>query len=239
VRTEQASPGDNDWLAAQLACLLRGDRLVLVTGAPGVMTADPRTTDDARLITSIASVEDFLDSETGRRVSDRAGALGRGGMRSKLAAAALAVRAGVPVTLGSTEGGSLRAHVTETSRATVLRPTSTAWVAGTGFRFWLQHAAGTCSGSLVVDDGAAMALQSGASLLSVGVTEVSGEFRAGDVIDVYGPRRRLLARGVSRIGARDLEGVRRSPAHERRARRSGRTVIHRDSLVMQDAAPAA
>jgi hypothetical protein len=51
--------------------------------------------------------------------------------------------------------------------------------------------------------------------------------------------RRLLARGVSRIGARDLAAVRRSPAHERRARRSGRTVIHRDSLVMQDAARAA
>ena len=48
--TDEISFGDNDFLAAQVAILIAAERLVLLTDAEGLFTADPRTHPDARLV---------------------------------------------------------------------------------------------------------------------------------------------------------------------------------------------
>src|SRR6516165_170079 len=61
--TDEISFGDNDFLAAQVAILLAADRLVLLTDAEGLFTADPRVDPGARLVSEVTSFEE-LDSLT-------------------------------------------------------------------------------------------------------------------------------------------------------------------------------
>src|ERR1700754_1460619 len=48
--TDEISFGDNDFLAAQVAILIGADQLLLLTDADGVFTADPRTNEEAQLV---------------------------------------------------------------------------------------------------------------------------------------------------------------------------------------------
>src|SRR6201997_4919204 len=102
--TDEISFGNNDFLAAQVAILLGAERLVMLTDADGVFTADPRTSPGAELISAVAEFGD-LD---GLDIGHATGPLGSGGMRSKVVAAEMATAAGIPTVIGSgLEAGTL------------------------------------------------------------------------------------------------------------------------------------
>lgn len=94
--TVEISFGDNDVLAAQVAVLLEATKLVLLTSVDGVLDGD-------------TVVENGAHAH--RASIGPASPLGRGGMRSKIAAAELASHAGVdtviasPRSLGTVLGG--------------------------------------------------------------------------------------------------------------------------------------
>ena len=74
--------GDNDRLAALVAHLLAADLLVLLTDAPGLLTADPRLDSSASLIEEIVEVDHSLESlagGTGSRAGERRDGLEAGG----------------------------------------------------------------------------------------------------------------------------------------------------------------
>src|SRR5204862_6489395 len=75
--------GANDRLAALVAHLVAADLLVLLTDAPGLLTADPRLGTEASLIEEIVEVDQQIERMAGGAGSPR----GSGGMASKLAAA--------------------------------------------------------------------------------------------------------------------------------------------------------
>jgi glutamate 5-kinase len=96
-------------------------------------------------------------------------------------------------------------------------------------------------GIVIVDQGAARALRDGAaSLLPVGVTEVKGEFDAGDAVEILersqsdGERPRSIAKGICSYSAAELrqvlglnsEGVRGILPH------AAEEAVHRDYLVL-------
>ena len=95
--TEISSIGDNDTLAAIVACCARADLLVLLSDIDGLYTANPRTHPDARLIPLVEDVTpDIL------RLSDGAGsALGTGGMATKLRAAQMVTADGVEMVIAN------------------------------------------------------------------------------------------------------------------------------------------
>ena len=94
---EIRSIGDNDTLAAIVACCARADLLVLLSDIDGLYTANPRTHPDARLIPLVEDVTpDIL------RLSDGAGsALGTGGMATKLRAAQMVTADGVEMVIAN------------------------------------------------------------------------------------------------------------------------------------------
>src|SRR4051794_13864026 len=57
--TDEISFGNNDFLAAQVAILLGADRLLLLTDAEGVFTADPRSDSGAELIAQVDAFEEL------------------------------------------------------------------------------------------------------------------------------------------------------------------------------------
>ena len=88
--TDEIAFGDNDALAAHVAILVRARLLVLLTEVDGVYTRAPGAP-DAEPVREGSAV-------TGAAFGD-ASALGRGGMRSKVAAARMASEAGIPTVI--------------------------------------------------------------------------------------------------------------------------------------------
>lgn len=89
VVTDEIKFGDNDTLAALVANLVEADLLVILTDQQGLFTADPRSNPDATLIHEGQA----LDPKFAAMAGD-GGALGRGGMITKVRAAKLAARSG-------------------------------------------------------------------------------------------------------------------------------------------------
>jgi glutamate 5-kinase len=90
IATEEIRFGDNDTLAAMTANLVEADVLVILTDQDGLFEADPRQNPAAQLITASAANNTELDAMAG----ESKGALGRGGMATKLLAARRAARSG-------------------------------------------------------------------------------------------------------------------------------------------------
>ena len=94
---EISSIGDNDTLAAIVACCARADLLVLLSDIDGLYTANPRTHPDAQLIPLVENVTEDIMS-----LSDGAGsALGTGGMATKLRAARMVTADGVEMVIAN------------------------------------------------------------------------------------------------------------------------------------------
>ena len=97
VVTDEIRFGDNDTLGALVANLVEADSLVILTDQDGMFDKDPRHNPDARLVPEAHAADPSLDVMVG----GAAGALGRGGMLTKLRAARLAARSGAStVTVG-------------------------------------------------------------------------------------------------------------------------------------------
>ena len=90
VVTDEIRFGDNDTLGALVTNLIDADGLLILTDQLGLFDADPRGNPDARLIEERPAADPALDVMAG----GSAGALGRGGMQTKLRAARLAARSG-------------------------------------------------------------------------------------------------------------------------------------------------
>jgi glutamate 5-kinase len=226
VADDEIRFGDNDRLAALVAHLLGAELLVLLTDAPGLLTADPRTGAEASLIEEIVEVDHEIEVLAGGAGSAR----GSGGMASKLAAAKIAAWSGVRAVIAdAARPGVLAAAAAGTAGVgTVVLPRSSRLAAR---KLWIAFAVGS-SGTIVVDEGARRALRArGVSLLPAGVVGVEGSFEPDDAVEVAGPDGEVFAKGLTRHGAgrlKELAGRRTSGlpadvAHE---------VIHCDDLVL-------
>lgn len=92
VATDEIKFGDNDQLSALIAKMMRAERLVLLTDVDGLYDSDPKKNKSARLISHKSSINKTDLSTVARNAS---GALGTGGMYSKLLAARNAARSGI------------------------------------------------------------------------------------------------------------------------------------------------
>jgi glutamate 5-kinase len=228
--TDEISFGDNDFLAAQVAILLGCDRLVLLTDTDGLYSADPSRDPDAELI---ADVRDFEQLET-LQIGFSASPLGSGGMRSKVVAAEMATAAGIPATIarGTDSTAVARALAGETV-GTRFHPQQGKV---SSFKLWLKYAKPT-HGSLTVDEGAERALRErGTSLLPVGIVGVSGDFNAGDAVEVcpVDGGGRPIGKGIVNYSAAELKKIKgmKSEAVREAMPRAAEEAVHRDYFVL-------
>ncbi|MDF0532327.1 glutamate 5-kinase [Tsukamurella sp. 8F] len=219
VASNEIRFGDNDRLAALVAHLTGADALILLSDVDGLYDGDPRRS-GASLISAVDGPED-LDGV----VAGSGGALGTGGMASKLSAARLAADAGVPVLL--TAAAMAERALGDARVGTVFRPRAARLSAR---RFWVRHAADV-HGDLTLDDGAVAAVvDRRGSLLPAGITKAQGDFHGGDVVNLRDARGAVRARGVvaydfGEIGGMLGQGTFDLPVDMRRP------IVHADDLV--------
>jgi glutamate 5-kinase len=226
IADDEVRFGDNDRLAALVAHLVGAGLLVLLTDAPGLLTADPRLDSNASLIDEILEVDHALEAVAGRSGNRR----GSGGMASKLAAAKIAAWSGVRAVIAAADRpGVLQDAVDGVAGVgTIIRPRDRRLAAR---KLWIAFAVGA-SGTIVVDDGARSALvHRPTSLLPAGVVAVEGSFDADDAVEIAGLDGRVFAKGLVRHPAarikewagRHTSALPAEVAHE---------VVHRDDLVV-------
>lgn len=225
VATDEIRFGDNDRLAALVSHLVRADAMVLLTDVDALYDGPP-SRPGARRISEVRGPADL----EGVDVSVRGSAVGTGGMVTKLASVRIATGSGVPVVLTS---------AAQAAQALAGEPVGT-WFAATGRRrstrmLWLEHAANT-QGRLVLDDGAVRAVvERRTSLLPAGITHVTGDFEAGDPVELVSTEGQVVARGLVAFGAAELPDLLGRSTHELRERLGAgydREVVHRDDIVL-------
>jgi glutamate 5-kinase len=199
VATEEIRFGDNDTLAALVANLVEAELLVILTDQKGLFNKDPRLHAEAVLVSEGNAGDPALEQMAGG-----AGTLGRGGMRTKVLAAAKAARAGASTIIvsGREEDVLLRIFAGE-SLGTYLMPAQGRLVAR---KQWLGHL--PVRGRLTLDAGAVKVLrEAGRSLLPVGVTGVEGSFERGEMVACLSPEGQEVARGLVNYGAEETARI--------------------------------
>ncbi|MDX1732925.1 MAG: glutamate 5-kinase, partial [Halioglobus sp.] len=200
VVTEEIRFGDNDTLAALVANLIDADALVLLTDQEGLFTADPRQHPEAELVEQCDVHDPSLEGMAGA-----GGALGRGGMVTKVRAARLAARSGTETVIASGRAKSVLQRVAQgASVGTWLR---TGQQPQNARKQWLASMV-QIAGSVELDEGAVRVLrESGRSLLPVGVRSVSGQFLRGDMVSCRDPDGREVARGLVNYSAEETRRI--------------------------------
>ena len=206
--------GDNDKLSALVASLLPADLLVILTTVDGVIEnfgkANPKT------ISQIDRIDSTLEGIAGGTHSVTA----VGGMASKIQAAKIAVRSGIPLVIASGRKKQMLARVLAGEEEGTLFVPQPARLKGR--KRWIaffHHP----KGSLFVDAGAKEALrQNGKSLLPPGIDRCEGEFGPGDVVRVCDLDGMEFARGIAEFHSAEIKG--------RQLKRV--EVVHRDNLVV-------
>ncbi|MBU6409540.1 MAG: glutamate 5-kinase [Verrucomicrobia bacterium] len=205
--------GDNDRLSALVASLLPADLLVILTTVDGLLDnfgkANPKT---IPLVEKISAVEKMARGTSSQ--------LAVGGMRSKIEAAKIVVRSGIPLVVASGKKKDVLAKILAGQREGTLFVPQPAKLQGR--KRWIaffHHP----RGALFVDDGARRALrEAGRSLLPPGVAQCHGDFNPGDVVRICDLNGTEFARGIAKFGGDEI-----------RAKKLARTeVVHRDDLVI-------
>jgi glutamate 5-kinase len=206
--------GDNDKLSALVASLLPADLLIILTTVDGVIEnfgkANPRT------IPTIESIDAQIESLAGG--TDSATAVG--GMASKVEAAKIVVRSGIPLVIASGRKKQALARVVAgEAEGTLFVPQPAKLQGRKRWIAFFHHP----KGALFVDDGARKALrENGKSLLPPGVARCEGEFEAGEVVRICDLNGTEFARGIAEFNSGEIT-----------ARQLKRVeVVHRDNLVI-------
>ncbi len=222
VVVDELKLGDNDRLAAIVSHLVGAGMLVILTDTQGLYSDDPRLADDAELLTAVRHTDSVLD-DLWRR--SRAGALGSGGVATKVAAARMAAWSGIPTVIAdaSSDDGAMRA-VRGEEVGTWVEPHESRLTAR---KLWIAFGLPS-EGMLRVDDGAARALiDGGRSLLAVGIADVEGDFAAGAAVEIQSSDGRLIGKGLVGMDAAELSNMRGRHSSE-----AGGAAVHRDDLVV-------
>ncbi len=229
VKVDEIKLGDNDNLSAMIALLMDSDFLINLTDIDGLYTKDPRTYADAELISHV----DTFNKEIENFASHIPGALGTGGMLSKIRAARKVTAAGVPMIIAKGDKPDIllklfagEAHGTYFVPKEKKMASRKCWIAYT-----LKP-----KGSIRVDDGATRALtRNGKSLLPSGIVDVQGEFGVGAAVDIIGQDQEPLGIGLVNYSAtetRAIQGLHSGQIEATLGSKPYDEVIHRDNLVI-------
>ncbi len=195
--TRGAAFSDNDRLAALVMSGLDADALVLLTNVDGLLRSGADDGDACGVIP-------FVEEITPRLVALGAGpsAGGRGGMRTKLDAATIAMKCGGTAVIAN---GSVPDAIDRIFAGGGIGTTFLPMKRMRGKRRWIAFAAGV-RGRVVVDDGAQRAITQGkASLLLSGILRVENHFASMDVVSIVDAEGREFARGIANCASEDAE----------------------------------
>jgi glutamate 5-kinase len=229
VSVEEIQFGDNDNLAAKITLLMDADILINLTDIEGLFDKDPRIHQDAALIPLVTTIT----KNTEQYASEIAGALGTGGMMSKIRAARKVNSAGVPMVIAKGDTPDILVKIfSDNARGTFFMPRKEKL---TSRKCWIAFSLKPY-GTITIDNGAAEAiLKNGKSLLPSGIIAVEADFNIGAPVEFKNRKNETLGIGLANYSATDIRKIMGLKSNQIRTvlgHKSYDEVIHRDNLVI-------
>ncbi len=228
VAVDEIRFGDNDTLAALVATMVRADLMVVLSDIEGLYDADPRIAEDATLLEQVDEVTEEMISAAGGAGS----AAGSGGMATKIEAARVLRKAGIPMVL--CEGHKPCVVLSAAEGQDVGTFFSASGASRGALKSWIALGR-KAAGRITIDDGAKTAIiERKTSLLPAGVAAVDGEFAAGDAVVLVDATGMVVARGLADLSSADIGRVKRMKSAEIASafpHLAGKVVVHRDRMA--------
>lgn len=227
VATDEIRFGDNDTLGAMVANIIDADTLVILTDQAAMYEEDPRKNPDAKKIESMAAGSEELESMAGD-----SGALGRGGMITKVKAAELAARSGTDtIIVGGRIENVLERLAEGEALGTLLYADKEPLEAR---KLWL---AGLSSkGAITLDEGAVNAVKKGGvSVLPVGVKVINDAFNKGDMVLCVDEVGKAIAKGLIDYSCEDTDKIKGAASKDIESLlgyKGPDELIHCDNLIL-------
>jgi glutamate 5-kinase len=224
IATEEIKFGDNDTLSAQVASLVGANQLIFLSDIEGFYSEDKTL---IRRIASLAEIKEyrkFIYSKQNEKTA--------GGMKAKLDAAQISMKAGIPIVLTNGQDDEALKRVLKGEEVGSL------FCAGnkktSARKRWLAYSA-KVKGVLVVDKGAYRALaELKKSLLPGGILSLSGDFASGDLVQLADEDGAVFARGLVNYSSDELlkiKGKKTGEIVSVLGKKRCDEVIHRDNLA--------
>ena len=221
--------GDNDNLSAMVANLVDADLLVMLGEVEGLFTNDPNLDGNAKLIRTVERVDDQTQALAGSSWGDR----GRGGMATKLEAAALAAASGMDVVIASGLERDVLPRLASGARVGTYFPATSTKMESR--KRWMLSGLST-RGEIVIDAGASIALRDdNHSLLAAGVKEVLGSFQRGDIVSIFDGDRDQIAAGIANYDSDEMakiQGKHSDLIADLLGHHYGDEIVHRNNMVI-------
>ncbi|WDF55574.1 glutamate 5-kinase [Mucilaginibacter sp. KACC 22063] len=210
---------DNDELAGLLASMLNAQALIILTNVDGIFTGDPKLPSSSLIEEIGQSGIDFSSF-----VSTGKSQFGRGGMITKSTMAQKVAHLGIAVHIAN---GTTDSILTDVLSGAVKHTRFIPDRSASGKKKWIAHSANYAVGEVKINEGASLALNSARanSLLPVGITQISHEFKKGDIIKVVDEHGKLIGQGIAEYGS--------DKARERMGKKNEKALIHYDYLYLQ------
>jgi glutamate 5-kinase len=209
---------DNDELAGLVSAMMNTNLLFILTNVDGVYDGDPSQPGTKVIHEYDAKLVRLQEIATGKKSG-----FGRGGILTKCQTSGKIAGMGIPVHIanGKTENVVLR--VLDGEQIGTRFP---AQRLASSFKKYMAHAYEEAKGKVVINEGARKVLLSDKahSLLPVGITQVIGKFKKGDLIKVIDESEREIGLGLARYGykkAKEVIGL-----------KNQKPVIHYDHLYL-------
>ncbi len=211
---------DNDELAGLISTMVNADALIILSNVDGLYDGDPALP-NSQLIHEISTDQDDFSHVVTKTKST----FGRGGMHTKYRIATKTADSGTNVFIANGKRDHILTDLVEKRKVP-----RTLFCAQTSpkseVKKWIASSESYAKATVVIDKGASSALLSTSanSLLMVGVEEINGVFKRGDIIIVLNSDKQQIAIGRAGMGS--------VTATEHIGKRYDRPLVHYDYLCL-------
>ena len=216
---------DNDLLSALVANAIRADLLIILSDVDGLYTKDPRGDPEAKVIRIVEAITPELKSSLAGK-----GRMGSGGIQSKVRAAEIAIKSGIPVIIANSRRDRVIPDILSGNEevGTFFKPKGKM----PAVKRWIAYGA-SVKGQIFVNKGAKNAIiEEDSSLLPVGITKVVGRFNSGDVVGIVGEEDKVeFAKGNPNYSSEEINMIKGMQISEVRKKiGSAREVVARKKM---------
>jgi glutamate 5-kinase len=209
---------DNDELAGLVSAMMNTSLLVILTNVDGVYDGDPSLPDTKVIHVYDPGVINVNDIATGKKSG-----FGRGGILTKCQTSEKIAGIGIPVHIANGKLDNVVLRVINNEQIGTRFP---ARKLASSFKKYMAHAYEEAKGKVVVNEGAKKVLLSDTahSLLPVGIVQVVGKFKKGDLIKIVDEKDKEIGLGLTRYGFKKAKEV--------VGQKNQKALIHYDHLYL-------
>ena len=180
---------DNDELAGLIASMMKVEKVIILTSVDGIFDKNP-SEKDAKIITSINS----KDLRFKKHITPDKSSFGRGGMLTKADVALKLAKLGIETQI--LNGKTKDILLDSIGKGTTFHADKKS----SGMKNWIAHSKGQEKGKIHLNEGAADIISSknkAVSILPIGITKIEGEFKKGDVLEIFDHSGQSLGLGMA------------------------------------------